>query len=282
MDVVVRELTVGDLEAADGIYRASYRSSESRGVELRRYLGLPSSCWLLALDRGEPVGMVGAVSYGSFGYLGLMGVRPEAQRRGIGRVLMGRILDWADGLGVPTVLLDATEEGAPLYAACGFVEMDRALLFRLGAAAASPGPPARAGTLGREALDSVVPFDAGVFGAERGVVLRALLAEFPGRALVCYDADGAVTGYLVAQARRLGPWVARGPAEAEALLQAALSLTYSSPPTVIVPEANATGRALLSRQGFTLVRSCRHMWRGRAPSVRRRDLIYGQESFAIG
>jgi hypothetical protein len=51
---------------------------------------------------------------------------------------------------------------------------------------------------------------------------------------------------------------------------------------VIVPEANAAGRSLLSRQGFTLVRSCRHMWRGRAPTQRRRDLIYGQESFAIG
>jgi hypothetical protein len=51
---------------------------------------------------------------------------------------------------------------------------------------------------------------------------------------------------------------------------------------VIVPEGNAAGSALLSRQGFTLVRSCRHMWRGRAPTQRRRDLIYGQESFAIG
>lgn len=282
MGLTVRGLGVADVEAADAIYRASYRSAESRAVELRRYLGLPTACWLLALDRGEPVGMVGAVSYGSFAYLGLMGVRPEAQRRGVGRALMARILDWADGLGVPSVLLDATEEGAPLYASCGFVEMDRALLFRSEAAAASPVPPASAGTLAKEAVDPVVQFDARAFGAERPAVLRALLAEFPGRAFVCSDADGAVTGYLVAQARRLGPWVARGPAEAEALLQAALCRAFSSPPTVIVPEANAEGSALLSRQGFTLVRTCRHMCRGRAPSRRRRELIYGQESFAIG
>ncbi len=282
MSLTIRSLTPGDLDAADAIYQASYRSAESRKAEMRRYLALPSSCWLLALLQREPVGMVGAVSYGRFASLGLMGVRPEAQRKGIGRALMARVLEWADGTGTPTVILDATEEGAPLYAGCGFVEADRALLLRRDEQAASGAPPATVRALDRGALAAVVEFDARYFGAAREAVLRQLLAEFPGRAFVCSDAAGDVTGYLVAQSRRLGPWVARGAAEAEALLQAAASLSFAAPPTVILPESNAAAHALVSRHGFRLVRSCAHMWRGASPTYRRRDSIYGQESFALG
>jgi len=282
MELVVRGLTVADLEVADAIYQVSYRSAESRKAEMRRYLALPASCWLLALVQGEPVGMVGAVSYGRFASLGLMGVRPEAQRRGVGRALMARVLEWADGTGTPTVILDATEEGAPLYASCGFVAGDRALLLRRDEPAAPGAPPAAVRPLEGGALAAVVEFDARYFGAAREAVLRQLLAEFPGRAFICSDAAGAVTGYLIAQGRRLGPWVARGAAEAEGLLRAALSLTFAAPPIVILPESNAAAHALVSRHGFRLVRTCAHMWRGASPAYRRRDSIYGQESFALG
>jgi GNAT superfamily N-acetyltransferase len=282
MDVVVRELTPADVEVADGIYQASYRSAESRKAEMRRYLALPSSCWLLALLRGEPVGMVGAVSYGRFASLGLMGVRPEAQRQGVGRALMVRLLEWADGTGIPTVILDATEEGAPLYRSCGFVAGDRALLFRLQGQPASGKAPPTVRVLERETLASVVAFDARYFGAEREAVVRGLLEAFPGRGFVCSDPTGALTGYLLAQGRRLGPWVARGAAEAAGLFQAAMALSFAASPTVIVPESNAAGCALVSRHGFDLVRSCVHMWRGASPTYRRRDALYGQESFALG
>ena len=282
MDVAIRPLTLADLDAADAIYQSAYRSGESRKTEMRRYLALPSSCWLLALVQGVPIGMVGAVNYGPFASLGLMGVRPEGQRKGVGRALMTRLLEWADGIGTPTVILDATEEGAPLYASYGFVEGDRALLFRREETPASGEPPANVRPLGGEALAAVVAFDARYFGAEREAVLRSLLGESPGRAFACSGADGAVTGFLMAQRRRLGPWVARGAAEAEGLFQAAMSLSFAAPPTVIIPEANAAGRALVSRHGFRLVRSCVHMWRGASPLNRRRDSIFGQESFALG
>jgi hypothetical protein len=226
--------------------------------------------------------MVGAVSYGRFASLGLMGVRPEAQRQGVGRALMARVLEWADGTGTPTVILDATEEGAPLYASCGFVAGDRALLFRLEGQPASGEPPPSVRVLGRDALAAVVAFDARYFGAKREAVLGRLLEELPGRGFVSSDTAGAVTGYLMGQGRRLGPWVAGGAAAAEALLQAAMRLPFAAPPTVIVPESNAAGCALLTRRGFGLVRSCVHMWRGASPSGRRRDAIYGQESFALG
>jgi predicted N-acetyltransferase YhbS len=282
MDVLVRALRLADVEAADRICQAAYRRSESREVELRRYLALPSSCWLLALDRGEPTGMVGAVSYGPFAYLGSMGVHPQAQRRGVGRTLMARILEWADGLGIPSVLLDATEEGAPLYASCGFVEMDRALLFRSEGAPLGSTRSGNIRPLEMADLEAVAAFDARYFGARREAVLHRLLSEFPDRVFACYDDAGQLTGYVVAQARRLGPWVARGAEEGEALLQAALPLSFASPPTAIVPEANAVGSALLARYGFRIVRACRHMWRGQLPAGRRRDRIYAQESFALG
>ena len=282
MGLEIRPLTPADLDAADAIYQSAYRSGESRKAEMRRYLALPSSCWLLALVRGEPIGMVGAVSYGPFASLGLMGVRPEGQRKGVGRALMTRVLEWADETGTPTVILDATEEGAPLYASYGFVKGDRALLFRREETPISGEPPTNVRPLGGDALAAVVAFDAGYFGAAREAVLRLLLEELPGRAYACYAEDGAVTGFLLAQHRRLGPWVARGAAEAERLLRASITLPFAAPPTVIIPEANAAGLGLVSRHGFHLVRSCVHMWRGPSPINRRRDSLYGQESFALG
>jgi len=282
MGLEIRPLTPADLDAADAIYQSAYRSGESRKAEMRRYLALPSSCWLLALVRGEPIGMVGAVSYGPFASLGLMGVRPEGQRKGVGRALMTRVLEWADETGTPTVILDATEEGAPLYASYGFVAGDRAMLYRLEETPAAGEPPANVWPLEWDALTAAVEFDARYFGAEREAVLRLLLEELPGRAYACYAEDGAMAGFLMAQRRRLGPWVARRAAEAEELLRAAMRLPFAAPPTVIIPEANAAGRALVSRHGFHLVRSCVHMWRGPSPVSRRRDSIYGQESFALG
>ncbi len=125
------------------------------------------------------------------------------------------------------------------------------------------------------ALDA---FDAPIFGASRAAVLAAYLAEHPGRAFVARDAGGQISGYLFAQADTIGPWVARDPDSAEALLAAALPLDFEASPRVLTPAANSQGSALLMRYGFSPQRMLRHMRLGgdASPTQREARLWPGQ------
>jgi hypothetical protein len=196
---------------------------------------------------------------------------------------MQHLLNWLDMRGTPMALLDATEAGRPLYASLGFHEQDDACVFTQQYAARPAAPAvAQVQLLQPRELPAVVAFDRPIFGAERGAVLRALLTDFPERFFVVYDKVGEVSGYCCAQMRRLGPWVARRPTDAEALLQTALALSYAGVPQVIVPQMNRAAVALLERYGFHLLRTTRHMRRGGVELPGQRELLYGQVSFAIG
>jgi hypothetical protein len=195
---------------------------------------------------------------------------------------MERLLTWLDARGVPMALLDATEAGRPLYAKLGFLEHDDAWLVEQQAQGRFSSRPERVHLLQPQDLPAVVAFDAPIFGAEPGAVLSAFLADFPERFFVVDDDVGQLSGYLCAQSRRLGPWTARRPEDAEALLQAALSLSYAGAPRAIVPQMNSAAATLLERYGFQRVRATRHMRRGGSHLPSQRELIYGQASFAIG
>ena len=56
--------------------------------EIRRYFTLEPNRWFLATYRNQPAGVVGATNYGPFTYLGMMTVRKELQRKGIGQALL--------------------------------------------------------------------------------------------------------------------------------------------------------------------------------------------------
>lgn len=290
--IEIRTMTAADIAAADAIGMAAY-ARESRRAELARLLRLQPDGWLLAQVDGAPVGMVGATDFGPFAYVGQMGVLPEFQRRGIARALMERVLAWVDERGCPVTLLDASDAGYPLYAQMGFTMDDRVVQLALAGApnVDTPAPgraPERApgqvwvDVMRRHDLAEVIAFDTPRFGAERGAVLAAYLADGAGRAFVARDERGEVCAFLFAQARLLGPWVAAAPADARALLARALALPFAGAPLVIAPEANGAAQALLARYGFAAQRTLRHMRRGGAPLLTRRTHVYGQASFAIG
>jgi predicted N-acetyltransferase YhbS len=278
----IRLLTEADLEAADDILKAAFGSSESAQVDLRRYLTLQHDGWPCATVAGIDAGLVGAIDYGRFAYIGMMAVHPALQSRGLGRALMERLLAWLEARGVPLVLLDATDTGRPLYATLGFLEHDQACLYEQQEPRRPAPQVAQSRPLRPQDLPAVVAFDAPIFGAERGAVIRAYLADFPARGFVVHDEAGQLSGYLCAQSRRIGPWDARRAEDAEALLQAALSLSYAGPPRVVAPQRNAAAANLLTRYGFHLVRATQHMRWGGAGLPGQRERLYGQVSFAIG
>ena len=282
MKLAIRALTFADIDEADRILGSAFRTSDSRRAELQLYLALQPDGWFAAECDGKLTGTVGAIDYGAFAYLGMMAVDPPMQRRGIARVLMQHALAWLDARKCPTVLLDASVYGAPLYASLGFIDEGQALVYENNAPQRLANLPAGVGPLSELDLPALIEFDTPIFGAARANVLRASLANLPDRAFISHDASGRITGFAFARPNRIGPWVAENIDAAEGLLRAALSVGYDPVVRVLVPSPNAMAVDLLTRYGFQFSRAQTHMRRGKIYPARQREWIFGQSSFAIG
>ncbi|HEY7022478.1 MAG TPA: GNAT family N-acetyltransferase [Ktedonobacterales bacterium] len=285
MSLTIQTLADDLLDEADRVMMAAFRSS-SRRDELAFYRSLKPNAWLMATLDGAPVGVGGVTCYGPFAWLGLMAVDPAMQRRGIGQALVEALIVCAHELGCAAVLLDASNAGAPVYARVGFVEDDRVRVYaretQTVPVEGNPEAAQRVRPLTRNDLPALVDFDARYFGASRETLLVASLHLYADRVFATRDEAGSITGYLVAQEQRIGPWVAATPEAAEALLAHALTLQYVAAPSVLVPALNRDATDLLERSGFRSSRELRHMRHGDEPALQRRERLYGQASFAIG
>jgi predicted N-acetyltransferase YhbS len=224
MNIEIRTLTEADLDDADQIMQDAFRRTQSARAELATYLSLQPEGRLLAFVDGTPVGMVGAVDFGPFAYIGTMGVRQAWQQRGIGYALMERLLEWLNARGCPMARLDASAAGQQLYPKLGFVTDEETHVFRLQHSIASR-IAGRVQVARVEDLEAIAAFDAPIFGARRAAVFQRYFAWLNDRLLFTRDETGQVSGYLFAQTRSLGPWAARHRENAAALLAAALSLS---------------------------------------------------------
>ncbi len=282
MNIFIRPLADADLQAADAMITSAFRSPVSRLRDLQLYRRIQPDGWFLASGCEQPVGMVGATNYDVFAYVGLMAVRPDAQRQGVALALMRFLLTELDRQRIPLILLDASEAGHLLYKKLGFVAYDETLVFERHGRFAMPERPSRIEPISDRELDELVQWDKAVFGAYRRKVFEVLLDVFPGRAFMLRNERGQIMGYLFAQRSRIGPWVALEPHGAEALLQAALTLPYEEAVSVVAPAANQKGTELLQRYGFRRIRTNRQMGKGAGRPPGQRKKIYAQTSLAVG
>jgi ribosomal protein S18 acetylase RimI-like enzyme len=281
MDIAVRPLTEGDLNWAADVLAATGLSA--RQPELRRYLALEPAGYYAAEAGGRPVGLGGFVAYERFAFVGNMAVAQDFQGRGVGRAILTRLLEEIDGRGIPETVLEATPEGERLYRKCGFVEAHWTMAYSRVGEKAGPGQagPAVERFAGSD-LDAVAAFDAPRFGTPRRRVLERFLGEFPGRGFVARRPGGHVAGYLIAQSRVLGPWVAGDAAAAESLLIAALALPFDGPAVAYAPAPNGAAAALFARLGFAAHWESLRMRRGPAAPTGRPECIFGLAAPAIG
>jgi len=282
MTISIRPLANANLEIANTILKLAFRSSVSRIHDLRFYRQIQPDGLFLAIQNGNPVGMVGAIHYDAFAYVGFMAVHPDAQRQGIGLALMQFLLDRLTRQNIPLVLLDASEIGQPLYEKLGFIAYDETLTFQRDNALPALDCPSRIQPISAPDLDELMAWDTTVFGTNRYKVLKGLLSVFPERAYMLRDEVGEIAGFLFAQKRRIGPWVMREPRDAEALLKTALALPFEDTVSVVVPAVNLEAIELLQRYGFTQLRANRHMGRGPGEPPGQRQKIYAQTSLSIG
>ncbi len=286
MDLEIRYLTKPDFVAANEIIKLAFGTPDSRIADLERYCQLQPDGWLLALMDNTPVGMVGAVRYGNFSYVGMMVVHPTHQRKGVGRALMRELLGQLDRGEDPMQLLDATEKGAPLYYSLGFKGDGKALTYQATDRQDLKVPEIPAGIDITPMLPADLPvvseIDTLIFGANRSPVLRFFLEDFPQRAFLARSHSGEILGYLFAQQQKIGPWAALSKEGSQALLNRALSLSFEKIPTVVLPDQNINTVTLLEECGFSYQKSHLHMRRGGNSHPGHRDQINGQASFALG
>lgn len=282
MNVSFRLCTEADLAAADDILVAAYQFKGSRKALLRRYLSLQPDGWWLALVDGKPVGFGGAVDYGAFSSAGMFSVYPSWQRRGIGEALTKEILAWGKARACPTMILEAEEQAISLYARQGFVEEGTTLKMLRGELRLGMQSTPGADVMQVTDIPELVAFDTQYFGVGRAKVLISHLKENPGRAFVTRGDAGQITGYLFAQPRMLGPWVAGTASDAEQLLVHALSLPFESGPSVTIPATNEDGLELLRRYSFSQQGITHYMRRGAPLQRGQRAMIYAQASSALG
>jgi len=282
MAISICTLSEADLESADAILKSAFQRSESWLSDLRLFRKLQPEGVFLAFQHDIPAGMVTGIIYSNCAYIGLMGVRQDFQKQGIGLALMEHLLAWLDQRGIHQVMLDASPVGQPLYEKLGFVPFDEVYVLQRRPGLQTYQCPTETHLLSPQNLNLITATDKQVFGADRSKLLQALLEIYPQRAFLLNNGNGGMNGYLIAQVKRIGPWVMQDAANAEVLLKAALSLQYNGPISVVVPGKNMDNITMLKHYRFEVVRVNQHMIRGLVTPVSQRENIIAQTSLSLG
>mgnify|MGYP001607320646 FL=1 len=222
----------------------------------------PTGCFAAEVD-GKAVGTSTTIVYeGRFAWIGMVLVDPEYRSRGIGTRLLERAVEHLDELRVPTIKLDATPQGKPIYEKMGFVteyEIERWVLHREAVALSAL---ARAGI---PDIEKIIKEDGAVFGADRGELLRSLHADAPDFTLAS-ELEGEVIGYALgrggSRADHLGPWMAWDQPTGRELLDAFLQRSARDTVFVDCLKNNEMARELLLSRGFLISRPLTRMVRG--------------------
>ena len=259
----IRPLRPEDVPAAMRLKEEAGWNQTARDWE--RFLAAsPGGCFAAERDE-QVVGTATTIVYGGrLAWISMVLVDKRYRGEGIGTALLGKAIAHLDTQGIPTLKLDATPQGRPLYEKLGFREeycVERWALQReqSGPAQRYPAAPPSG------ALEEILPLDRELFGAERGDLLRALAAEEP-RLVVTAHPGGARRGYALGRrgsaADHLGPWAAKDSAAAREILHEFLRRTDR--PRVIVDQtcANPWIRGVLEEAGFEHSRPLTRMYRG--------------------
>jgi ribosomal protein S18 acetylase RimI-like enzyme len=282
MSVSIRPLEAADLESAAEVLASAFQRSGHWKNELRLYREVQPDGYFGAYEGETLTGMVGSTIYSAFAYIGMMGVHRQFQRRSIGLDLMRHLLQWLDAKKLSQVQLDASEAGQPMYEKFGFLHQERVFVFQRRAGLPVLELPRQVRKIGLSDLDLLAEVDAKIFGADRSRVFSTLLQTYPNRAFFSRDSRGHVSGYLFAQAGRIGPWVMLEPEDREVLLCAALSLDFEGAASAVVPETTPEALGLLRHYGFEVLRTNRHMARGSTAVIGQREKVYAQTSLSLG
>jgi GNAT superfamily N-acetyltransferase len=214
--------------------------------------------------------------------LGMVIVDPTIQRSGIGRALM---LGTLDRITEPTVLLNATKQGEPLYRQLGFQGIG-SIVQHQGTSLSVPPAPLRAGErirpLDRNDPDRLIELDAVASGGRRDGVIAALIAN--GEAIVL-DHAGETVGFAFCRrfgrGHLIGPVVARDTAGARALIAHWIGSNAGTLVRIDAPGESGLSD-WLEELGLARVGAAVTMVRGAPPKLTGRFHVFGAVNQALG
>ena len=241
-----RTLQIEDVDAALRLSNAA--GWNQTAADWQRMLLLePDGCFAIDCE-GRLAATATCIRYGEdIAWIGMVLTDPPFQRRGFARTLVKAALKHASG--VRSVMLDASDEGRPLYLSLGFRDDQPVERWHREA------PAGRA-----------LPLDREAFGADRSHVLRALSTGNcrPGT-----------------RARYLGPCIAPDAEIARFIIANCLATATSEPWFWDLLPRNVLAVNLARELGFTPVRRLTRMIFGEAPQ-RRDEWVYAIAGFEFG
>jgi predicted N-acetyltransferase YhbS len=236
-------------------------------ADWRRLLTMqPQGCFLAEWDKA-PAGTATTVVYGSdLAWIGMVLVHPEHRRRGIGRGLLLKCIEYLRARRVRCIKLDATPQGRLVYGNLGF--KDEWTVHRW---------ETNLSTLAPQVLDSRIRawteadaprfdlLDTRAFGASRRQLILAL-AQQCCCALTYEPESGAPIGCGMlrrgARAFYLGPVSATSPQGGIALIEALTAQERAGRVLWDIPDLNVAAVGWAKRHGFRVQRGLPRMWLG--------------------
>src|SRR5262245_11351839 len=222
--VCFRDMTPADIAAGLELTRAARWNQTERDWGLFLRLS-PEGCRVAVVDE-RVVGTVATARYEDrFGWIGMVLVDQAERGQGIGARLMAEALDVLKDM--PSIRLDATPAGHPVYQKLDFVEEYR--LSRMETVVSNEGlelqhNPARPMT--EDDLPAVAVFDRQVFGADRSLMLEWMSDGAPEYAWAVEE-RGQIVGYTFGRRgfnfESLGPIIAHDQQTARRLVSACLT-----------------------------------------------------------
>lgn len=259
--VRIRTMTTDDIALGLRLsIQAGWNQTEADWLRLLHFE--PEGCFAAELD-GYPVGTTTTCVLGHVAWIAMVLVDENHRCRGIGTHLLRHALDHLDSRSVPTIRLDATELGRPVYEKLGFIPEYELARYQ-GIAPSCPAPPTVAETTS-DAYPDIIEFDKVITGTNREKMLIRLFEEFP-QGLRTLRRQGKIEGYVTmrpgANAVQIGPCVAATNA-GPALLCDALDRCAGKYVFVDIPLDNAGALKIAESSGLKIQRCFTRMYRGK-------------------
>ena len=270
-DAILRLLSASDIPAAAQL--SAQAGWNQTGEDWRMLLDLaPEGCLAMEVD-GELAATTTLLCYGRrLAWIGMVLTKLQYRGRGLARRLLTQALAQADQVGIETVKLDATDQGAPLYEKLGF--RSEQTVERWSRPGSVDAPGLRSNPHPSEEWRGA---DLQAFGADRSQLLERLARRNPPFSAVrsyLFTRPGRQTAYL-------GPCVCDTPETARTLIERALETAASPGWSWDLLPQNTSAVAIARDLAFAPRRRLLRMVRGKDLHGKE-DAIYAIAGFELG
>ena len=267
ISVIVRSIRESDIEFVYALCKSEHWNYSRDNIE--RLSTCEQTRSFVAERNGKCVGHVFSISYGKLGWIGMLIVDKEHRRRGIGTLLMKRVMNHLLHSGVTTMKLIAAPEAANLYRKLGFIDEFESLEFtRVNKTNTCPSN-LNIAQIKKNEIFEIAKFDSMYFGANRAQVLDYLCEDNPE---LCFASriNNQIVGYIMCHETeigyRIGPWICNPdyPSIArELILYCMGNIEANAELCAMVPGANEAAVKLVQDLEFSLLLKGVHMYFGK-------------------